>query len=164
MRRGSTSKTSTTAGRASSPALYSRPDEVDLRWITRKYFWDFDDPAVINSGWCYVWAWLAWLAHPDAQLITFHDHEKDRSAYEQHAFVQIGELYYDSSRPAGCKVVTEMEFFEDFHDHVREKWIMRMTPEQFKSWWGKGSEFDDQDLPRWPTVLPPYGPTKKEDV
>ena len=74
-----------------------------------------------------------------------------------HAFVQIGELYYDSSQPMGCKDMIEMEYFGQAGiERVAKRALYFQTTESFKVFWGAGSEFDDQDLPRWPTVLPTY--------
>ena len=70
---------------------------LDLRYITRRYFHDFDDIAVINDGWCFVWAWMAKLHHPHARLATLSEAITQRA----HAFVWIGDLAYDAERPRG---------------------------------------------------------------
>lgn len=126
---------------------------IDLAWLTERYFYDFGDPDVINSGWCYVWAWLAKLAHPEAQLLVYHD-DSAPSAYCQHAFVQIGDLYFDSSKPTGTPHADTLQFFREDGTRIKERYLHRMSPEGFKNWWGRGAEFETQCIRAWPDELP----------
>jgi hypothetical protein len=123
---------------------------LDLTWITETYFRSFEDRNQINDGWCYVWAWLAKLAHPEAQLISF-----DGGVDGAHAFIQIGDLYFDSSFPCGAVDPVQFAFFngEPFSS-PDDGYLLHQTPQEFKAWWRGAKEFWDLGLPRFPAKLP----------
>ncbi len=124
----------------------------DLSVITTTYFYDFEDPEIINAGWCWVWAWLAHLAHPNAQLRTVD------TSQCAHAFVKIGSLYYDSLNPLGVRTVRSMRFFVEEGFVVTPGDVLRQTPEEFMEHWkyaAKSKGFESQLLPVWPRTLPP---------
>jgi hypothetical protein len=121
---------------------------LDLRPITHRYFSDFEDPDVINTGWCYVWAWLAKLRHPEAQLVIYDEF------LDGHACVRIGDLYYDSSQPLGVRDISQLEWFDGLQ---ASPWkIVIVSPEQFRAFrWNRVDEhFAVQGLVSWPTKLP----------
>lgn len=133
-------------------------DGVDLSEITSKYFHDFEDPDIINTGWCFVWAWLAHLK-TGAQLITYCT---GLSKYgwdgDAHAFVRIGNRYYDSSAPTGVlrRHLNRLWFFRESELRVFSYKIDEQSPELFRSWWwsaGRRSSWGDQGLAPWPTEL-----------
>jgi hypothetical protein len=133
---------------------------VDLSEITRKYFWDFEDPDVINSGWCFVWAWLAHLK-TGAQLVSYHTGFRriGMGLNDAHAFVRIGALYYDSSAPRGVprKHMNRLWFFHEAELRVYSHRIDEQSPEHFKIWWnlfGRQNSWGSQGLAPWPTELP----------
>lgn len=121
----------------------------DLSWITKTYFYDFEDISVINTGWCYVWAWLARLRYPRAELWVFDD------ADHMHAFVRVGNLWYDAERPKGVNRISDLPFFQD-HDIVRP-WenAYRFSDQSYQEAWGRMTYWNSQRLPMWPTALPP---------
>ena len=64
-----------------------------LKKINKVAFPD-DAPNVINCGDCHLWAAIAKRLIPDAELL---------SAEDWHAFVKIGDKYYDAERLHGVK-------------------------------------------------------------
>lgn len=73
---------------------------IDFSRVTRDYFGDFDDPCVINSGWCFVWAWLAYLAEPGARIHSYARYPGGGA--DAHAWVSFGGLHYDAEAPLGA--------------------------------------------------------------
>lgn len=129
----------------------------DLSWVTRIYLNDFEDPDVMDTGWCYVWAWLAKLGHPEAQLVIY-----DESLREAHALVLLDGRYYDRSRPRGVKDPRRLRWFEG-----REfgEWnLMIVSPDEFRRFrWNRVEDhFGTQDLPPWPRRLIRGGPRPKQ--
>lgn len=128
--------------------------EADLRlslsYVSRTYFADFPNRGMINEGWCYVWAWLIKLAHPEVLLWT------SQSADADHAFIQCGHLYYDSQSPRGVRRIESLRFFREYPlDRKDGKLISTDSLQEFQRLWACGGpEFDTQRLPRWPTTLP----------
>ena len=125
----------------------------DLSWITEWYFYDFEDKSVINSGWCYIWAWMAKLNHRDAQLYVYDDYNG-----LAHAFVKIGCLYYDSSYPRGIHSAKSLEFFVDHEITDARKWLTRHDMASFKEAWSyipASRTWGTQKLEPWPAELPP---------
>lgn len=82
------------------------------------------DYSQINQGRCYYWGYVVHKLY-DAQLFTFP--EKG-----MHAFVKIGNDYYDAQRPEGVKTINDLPFFMCIKDlsSVREH-----TSEQFIYYW-----------------------------
>lgn len=129
----------------------------NLKWVTDWYFGDFEDKDVINSGWCYVWAWIAKLNYHDAQLYTFtdvcaHGHS------QTHAFLKIGSLYYDSSQPRGCRAAKCLGFFVDQDiKRLHRGNALKHTSREFKDFWGwsgTNKNWSSQGLIAWPDRLP----------
>jgi len=122
----------------------------DLSFIAADYFGNFDDPDRINEGWYFVWAWLAYLTMPGAQLVSLDSCPPPVF----HALVKIGDLYYDSSRPQGVLHPRHLRVFEKYG--LREDAdYMEMTPEAFKKHWAHNDgRFKSQNLEPWPESLP----------
>ncbi len=116
--------------------------EYDLSWITDSYFSNFEDKDVINEGWCYVWAWLGRRAYPEAELYTFEGEDCS------HAFLKIGDLWFDSSQPRGVYHPSSLKFFEEFIFADEKTW--KQFQHEFKKYWGGGVHFIDQGLKPWP--------------
>jgi hypothetical protein len=54
----------------------------------------YDTPKCdINGGWCFWWALLVYRVIPDAKLCFCHSH----------AFIHIGDKFYDSDSPRGVR-------------------------------------------------------------
>lgn len=128
--------------------------KLDLTHITEKHFWDFEDPDVINSGWCYVWAWLAHQYY-GGQLMSFDGVRRydDRTLLDGHAFIKIGNLYYDSSRPLGVHEIGRLDFFDECAFFDRDVWDQ--DPQEFKRYWtSHGSEMNwiGQRLRPWQRI------------
>lgn len=154
------------------------PDStLDLSHITCDYFGDFEDPDVINTGWCYVWAWLAKLSCPEAVLYTQYT-----SGLSMHAFVRVGALYFDAQRPTGVPRYKLLPWYDEFVEVLGgRRPIGPMTPEHFRGVWDGGPcwcgcaterhrcraehpDWDIQKLKPWPTKLPrPTTPPKRKE-
>lgn len=123
---------------------------LNLTWITETYFSEFEDRNQINDGWCYVWAWLASLAYPEAQLISF-----DGGSEGAHAFIQIGDLYFDSSFPCGAIDPIQLNYFDGtVFSSPDDGYLLYQTPDEYKGWWRGVEEFEDLGLPAFPDKLP----------
>lgn len=130
----------------------------DLTHITKTYFWDFEDELVINAGWCFVWAWMAHLHHPELHLTTWA-HKGNGPFCADHAVVRDREgLWYDSSQPLGTEDPMLLSIFEEeysdssvlFRDY---NILLRQSPESFMNFWGGGTnqhEWKSQGLRTWP--------------
>lgn len=127
----------------------------DLSWVTRIYLNDFEDPDVMDQGWCYVWAWLAKLGHPDAQLMIY-----DASLRDAHALILLDGRYYDRSRPRGVKDPGRLHWFSSSGIAVHEWNLVAVTPDTFRRfrWSRVEHHFGTQELPPWPSALPRGGP------
>lgn len=135
--------------------------QIDARLITRRYFGDFEDPSVINSGWCFVWAWMARLHFgTGAGLCWVSEVYRGREGGRGHAFIKHGRRYYDSDRPDG---VTR------FADLPAVRWVGRgrvvhidAKPDDFYLAWqaspGGRVNFRTQGLKPWPTKPPKRKP------
>lgn len=124
----------------------------DLSFITKRYFDDFEDPSVINDGWCYVWAWMARVHRPRLELATYIEHY-DGSTHA--LIVDSSGRYYDSGAPRGTFELAELDYWaSDLREGIPPpdpKRVHIRTPEKFRADWGAGHNFDDQGLPRWCT-------------
>lgn len=133
-----------------------RSKRPNLAWITHVWFWDFQDKSLINSGFCYLWAWIAHLAHPEAKLCYWDCPTKWSTLRYVHAFVKIGDLYFDSSRPCGVRDWRRLKFFLD------EEWgpgeFKIIPPRVFPSLFPflSSERFRDQGLEPWCQHLPPH--------
>lgn len=126
---------------------------LNLSKITSTYFYDFEDPNVINSGWCFVWAWLAHLKC-GGELWTY-DEPLTMQYRDCHAFIKVGSLYYDSSRPRGVRKMERLSFFGSPPE--KEFLIPKQTPEEFRRFWernGRNISWETQMLDPWPKILP----------
>lgn len=59
--------------------------------VTKKFFSDYKDVAVINEGECFIWAYTAYVMFQDVEL-WYNNH---------HAFVKYRGRFYDSERLRG---------------------------------------------------------------
>lgn len=119
----------------------------DLSWITLSFG---KTPGEINRGWCYMWAWLAKRTYRGARLWVAHDPDKLDG---DHAFVQIGDLWYDAEHPLGVSAPNQLTFFSHLGDEPFAH--KEMSDHAFIKFWGglKDSRWDDCDLPRWPGAM-----------
>lgn len=127
----------------------------DLSWIREWYFADFADPSVINTGWCFIWAWLAKLEHHGAVLYIFDDSDSLMS----HAFVKIGRRYYDVERPRGVTKIVDLPYFtENFPEQSIPAYLLdRPSIDAFRRRWAwdhPREEWSQQGLKAWPDRLP----------
>jgi hypothetical protein len=131
----------------------------DLSWVTRIYLNDFDDPDVMDQGWCYVWAWLAKLGHPDAQLVIY-----DASLHDAHALILLDDRYYDRSKPRGVKDPRKLRWF---NGRKFQEWDLEIVaPDRFRSfrWSHVEHNFGTQGLLPWPSALPRGGPRRTDQI
>lgn len=133
--------------------------EKQLRAITLRYFGDFDDTSLINTGWCYVWAWMVRLHLGEkAQLCSVWGAWLGRRGVRGHAFVQIGGRYYDVERLDGAKGWGSLPACKVGRPRTFEP----LSPDTFLLRWD-GSEkvrghFVSQGLLPWPVRIPPRRP------
>lgn len=123
---------------------------MNLQFITDRYFSDFDDPCVINMGWCFVWAWMAHI-HTGAQLWTWWN---GRAA---HAFIEIDGRFFDCDVPRGVDGIDSIPFFLEIEEETPTRRARAHTPEEFKLFWHGSCEFvcrtwSSQGLPEFPTL------------
>lgn len=130
---------------------------TDLSFITELYFSDFDDPDVINTGWCFVWAWMA-HQHTGAKLYTYE------LVMDLHALVEIDGRFYDSSAPRGVKPkrLSRLSIFRAFEEEAEHHRAVHMSPRKFRSYWiynGRNGAWETQGLRPWTRKLKPWLPT-----
>jgi hypothetical protein len=63
---------------------------LDVHFINRTFF-PSDNPSKINTGRCFLWAYIAFRLYKGVELWT----------HEAHAFVKYRGKFYDSQRPHG---------------------------------------------------------------
>lgn len=81
----------------------------NLTWITKKYFPQLS-PRLINSGNCYNWALIAHQNYNNVKLFTVDD-------FGGHAFVKIGQNYFDAQDSLGVPHWTWLEMLRDMCRH-----------------------------------------------
>jgi len=118
--------------------------QLDLSEITQKYFPEVEDPEDINCGRCYQWAWLAYLK-TRGQLLTYDD------VFGSHAFIRVGDRYYDSSRPQGVESVEHLPFFENEPLTIL---VTEVSARKFRSYWQVCDIVDPWNVGPWPRRLP----------
>lgn len=134
---------------------------INMEWITSRYFYDFEDRRIINMGYCFCWAWIAYLAYARSELIHV---EIEQGCGLSHAMVKIRNLYFDSDHPRGIR------------NPLRSRWVSTNTTKNdcprffviserdFRQQWNwRGQKFNcfyDQGLTPWLDELPFYGPRR----
>lgn len=79
----------------------------NLTWITKKYFPQLP-PRLINSGNCYNWAYIAYMNYNSSSLFTVED-------YGGHAFVKIGECYFDAQNARGVWHWSQLDLLQEMY-------------------------------------------------
>jgi 3'-phosphoadenosine 5'-phosphosulfate sulfotransferase (PAPS reductase)/FAD synthetase len=64
---------------------------LDVDFINRTFWPEYQDVSVINEGECFIWAYIAYHLYEDVELWSFGNH----------AFVKYHGKFYDSERPNG---------------------------------------------------------------
>ncbi|MHC4213920.1 MAG: hypothetical protein ACYSWP_11160 [Planctomycetota bacterium] len=116
--------------------MVSRIEKITEIFMSNLYI---DEPADINRGWCYYWAYIVYKFFGGI-LITVKEHGGG------HAFVEIDGLYYDSETPNGVDCWSSLPFFRHFDldiDVAEEQ-----VPETFIDYWERvGREgWDDKKV------------------
>lgn len=125
----------------------------DMSIVTQRYFTDFDDPDVINTGWCYIWAWMAYLHFgPDVQLATYEDSDGG------HALVIHNGRFYDSSAPQGVEDMEQLWYFRWWGVEPCKGTLFRQRAVEYKQTWRDvGTEehwWAENGLRPWPLTVP----------
>ena len=103
---------------------------LDVRFINQTFFPN-DIPKEINTGRCFLWAYIAFRLYKRVELWSFNSH----------AFVRYEDKFYDSERPLGE---------DDWKDLPATNWgaihdpAIRVSPKQFKSedeWAGPARQY-----------------------
>ncbi len=106
-------------------AVLSRTNRLNLSWIFKQHFAFHRHPKYVNEGDCYIWAYIAFLENPGALLFsTWH-----------HAFIKIGNLYYDSESPQGVRHWKELAFYRKYPRTTRNPLFSFRNPEKFIKFW-----------------------------
>jgi hypothetical protein len=146
----------------SSLPLVGADGRVDFTPLTREFFGDFEDVAVINDGWCFVWAWLARLYLPDAVIYSVHTDSKrvdwGRNVIWQpvHAFVRVGARWYDAERPRGERGWRALPATSTFVGRKRNtRTATRHTADDFEALFApNGSDpWTQQGIAPWPRTV-----------
>jgi hypothetical protein len=66
-------------------------------------FFGLRSPKEINEGWCYKWALAVFFATPGSKLYT---------SRAGHAFVKVGNRFYDSESIRGVKKPENLKYFK----------------------------------------------------
>lgn len=97
---------------------------LNLEWISNKYFPSLA-PHKINRGHCYNWAFAAYMNYNDVQLFTIDNKYG-------HAFVRIGNLYYDAENICGVKNWRELSSIRHYDPNDKP---IQQTVRQFLFFW-----------------------------
>lgn len=73
-----------------------KPKKFSATFITKTFYPGWK-PAVINCGECYSWAYCALKVFPNSGI------ELCNTENNEHAFIKIGNLFYDSESVRGVK-------------------------------------------------------------
>ena len=86
-------------------------------------------PKDINRGNCYRWAYVAYMLY-GGDLISVE-------RFGAHAFIKIGNKYYDSESPQGVEDWKHLPFFtKPSAVDVSDKDAIQLPPEKFQTYWG----------------------------
>ena len=82
---------------------------LDMTCITKKFFpKQIDDPMIINRGNCFNWAMAAYIFFKEkgytVELYTNYNND--------HTFVKIDNLYYDSESPRGVSDLRKLNCYK----------------------------------------------------
>ena len=118
----------------------------NLTWITKKYFPQLS-PRLINSGNCYNWAYIAYQSYNNVKLFTIED-------FGGHAFVKIGQRYFDSQNPRGVLHWSSLDLLREIcRDNVYYLDPWKQPVNVFLQYWrenGKHSIVDiGNDVRNW---------------
>jgi len=98
----------------------------NLTWITKKYFPQLS-PRQINLGNCYNWAYTAYKNYNNARLFTVEE-------YGGHAFIKIGQKYFDAESPMGEQHWSNLEFFRGVYSPIIPH---KQSLNEFISYWSR---------------------------
>lgn len=98
----------------------------NLNWITKKHFSNLS-PQQINLGNCYNWALVAYQNYNNVKLYSTDNHGG-------HAFVKIGQKYFDAESPLGELHWANLNFFRWINNPVVPR---RESLRSFLAYWGK---------------------------
>jgi hypothetical protein len=98
---------------------------LDLNWITKKYFPDLS-PHLINRGNCFNWAYIAYMNYDNTKLYSVDE-------YGGHAFVKIGNRYFDAENPRGVEHWAHLVSIMDMYDTYIEP--IEQPIREFLSYW-----------------------------
>ncbi len=68
---------------------------LDVEFINKTFFPDYQDVSVINQGECFLWAYIAFKLYKNLELWDMGAHAFVRSKFDK--------KFYDSERPKGEK-------------------------------------------------------------
>jgi hypothetical protein len=106
---------------------------IDMSHITEKFFSGMvDDPSAINRGNCFNWAMAAYVYYRARGYTVrlYADTNND------HAFIYMNGLYYDSASPRGVWDYSELETYTYFcaslalvKEHTQKEFLRRWRTE-----------------------------------
>ena len=102
--------------------------ESDFSSVAAEFFPKLS-PEDINGGDCFNWAWVVYHKAPGAQLV--------QSVRYDHAFVQIGNSYFDAEHPTGSDIVNilpELRKVKRGSDRFNDS-FETVSPTKFRKRW-----------------------------
>ncbi len=84
--------------------------KYNFEFVTEEFFKD-KTPQKINAGDCFNWAYIIYLLFPKLKIELYSDDEY------AHAFIKIGDLYYDSEAPEGVPHWKQLPSHSRFGHH-----------------------------------------------
>lgn len=124
---------------------------MDLSFIKDEFF-----PKIsarkINNGNCFNWAYIVYLLLEDKEVSLYSDDEF------VHAFVKIGDLYYDSECPTGVNCWEDLPTYQRYPNNYGI--VSEYDLEDFLHGWGMYGKSWDM-LPDIPDLVDYYLDSKR---
>lgn len=119
-------------------------NQIDFSFIQKEFF-PFQTPKQVNSGSCFNWCYILYLLYPNK--VTLYSDSKC-----VHAFVKIGDLYFDSESPTGVEHWTKLQTYKRWNRWKPEESVLEVeefTLNNFIYIWGTyGRHWDMlEDIP-----------------
>jgi hypothetical protein len=96
---------------------------MNLAFIRTKYF-PGQSASGINEGNCFIWAYIVKALYPHAKLYSASGH----------AFIKIGNKFYDSERPLGVLTWKQLKA-TSYCDPLDEE-VIEQSKDSFRNYWG----------------------------
>jgi hypothetical protein len=105
------------------------PAKFSANYITKTFF-SHIDVEEINCGDCYNWAYLAYKVFHKCDIELWSTY-----AWGHHAFIKIGNRFYDAESPRGVKNYRNLHCFKDPEYKDFSPNSRKQTLREFKRFW-----------------------------